>query len=166
MDKSQRQYFLREQLKAIQKELGEEDGKGVETEDLRKKLYDAKMPPEVEKEALNELNSLAAHAGVAPEYSSLQHLLRLVGGAALERSDQRRDRSAEGARDSRCRSLRSRKSEKTHYRISRRAQTQARGKKSDPVLSRPAGSRQDLPRPKHRPSDGSQVRAPKSRRRP
>ena len=37
MDKSQRQYFLREQLKAIQKELGEEDGKGIEVEELRKK---------------------------------------------------------------------------------------------------------------------------------
>ena len=62
MDKSQRQYFLREQLKAIQKELGEEDGKGVEIEELRKKLYEAKMPPEVEKEALKELSSFGAHS--------------------------------------------------------------------------------------------------------
>ena len=58
MDKSQRQYFLREQLKAIQKELGEEDGKGIEIEELRRKLYEAKMPPEVEKEALKELARL------------------------------------------------------------------------------------------------------------
>ena len=62
MDKSQRQYFLREQLKAIQKELGEEDGKGVEIEELREKLYEAKMPPEVEKEALKELSSIGAHS--------------------------------------------------------------------------------------------------------
>ena len=72
MDKSQRQYFLREQLKAIQKELGEEDGKGVEVEDLRKKLYDAKMPPEVEKEALKELGRLERIPEVAPEYSLLR----------------------------------------------------------------------------------------------
>lgn len=72
MDKSQRQYFLREQLKAIQKELGEEDGKGVEVEELRKKLYDAKMPPEVEKEALKELARLERIPEMAPEYSLLR----------------------------------------------------------------------------------------------
>jgi ATP-dependent Lon protease len=72
MDKSQRQYFLREQLKAIQKELGEEDGKGVEVEELRKKLYDAKMPPEVEKEALKELTRLERLPEMAPEYSLLR----------------------------------------------------------------------------------------------
>jgi ATP-dependent Lon protease len=72
MDKSQRQYFLREQLKAIQKELGEQDGKGVEVEELRKKLYDAKMPPEVEKEALKELARLERIPEAAPEYSLLR----------------------------------------------------------------------------------------------
>jgi len=72
MDKSQRQYFLREQLKAIQKELGEEDGKGVEVEELRKKLYEAKMPPEVEKEALKELTRLERIPEMAPEHSLLR----------------------------------------------------------------------------------------------
>jgi ATP-dependent Lon protease len=72
MDKTQRQYFLREQLKAIQRELGEEDGKGVEVEELRKKLYDAKMPPEVEKEALKELGRLQRIPEAAPEYSLLR----------------------------------------------------------------------------------------------
>ena len=72
MDKSQRQYFLREQLKAIQKELGEEDGKGVEIEELRKKLYDAKMPPEIEKEALKELTRLERIPEMSPEHSSLR----------------------------------------------------------------------------------------------
>jgi ATP-dependent Lon protease len=72
MDKSQRQYFLREQLKAIQKELGEEDGKGVEVEELRRKLYDAKMPPDVEKEALKELARLERLPEMAPEHSLLR----------------------------------------------------------------------------------------------
>ena len=72
MDKSQRQYFLREQLKAIQKELGEEDGKGIEVEDLRRKLYDAKMPPEVEKEALKELARLERMPEQAAEYSLMR----------------------------------------------------------------------------------------------
>ncbi len=72
MDKSRRQYFLREQLKAIQKELGEEDGKGVETEELRRKLYEAKMPPDVETEALRELTRLERIPEMAPEYSLLR----------------------------------------------------------------------------------------------
>ena len=72
MDKGQRQYFLREQLKAIQKELGEADGKDIEVEELRKKLYDAKMPPEVEKEALKELARLERIPEAAPEHSLLR----------------------------------------------------------------------------------------------
>jgi len=72
MDKSQRQYFLREQLKAIQKELGEEDGKDVEVEELRRKLMEAKMPPEVEKEALKELSRLERIPEAAPEHSLLR----------------------------------------------------------------------------------------------
>jgi ATP-dependent Lon protease len=72
MDKSQRQYLLREQLKAIQKELGEADGRGMEVEELRKKLYEAKMPPDVEKEALKELTRLERIPEAAPEYSLLR----------------------------------------------------------------------------------------------
>src|SRR3972149_4152920 len=72
MDKSQRQYFLREQLKAIQKELGEEDGKTVEVEELRKKLYEAKMPPDVEKEALRELNRFERIPEMAAEHSLIR----------------------------------------------------------------------------------------------
>jgi ATP-dependent Lon protease len=72
MDKTQRQYFLREQLKAIQKELGEEDGKSVEAEELRKKIFEAKMPPDVEKEALRELSRLERIPEMAAEYSSMR----------------------------------------------------------------------------------------------
>ncbi len=75
MDKSQRQYFLREQLKAIQKELGEEDGKGSEVEELRKKLYAAKMPPEVESEALKELARFERIPEMAAEHSMLRTYL-------------------------------------------------------------------------------------------
>jgi ATP-dependent Lon protease len=75
MDKTQRQYFLREQLKAIQRELGEEDGKGVEAEELRKRIFDAKMPPEVEKEALRELSRLERIPEIAAEYSTLRTYL-------------------------------------------------------------------------------------------
>ncbi len=75
MDRTQRQYFLREQLKAIQKELGEEDGQSQEVEDLRKKIYDAKMPPEVEKEVLRELTRFERIPEIAAEYSALRTYL-------------------------------------------------------------------------------------------
>jgi ATP-dependent Lon protease len=75
MDRTQRQYFLREQLKAIQKELGEEDGQRLEVEELRKKIYEAKMPPEVEKEVLRELSRFERIPEVAAEYSALRTYL-------------------------------------------------------------------------------------------
>jgi ATP-dependent Lon protease len=75
MDRTQRQYFLREQLKAIQKELGEEDGQRPEVEELRKRIYEAKMPPEVEKEVLRELTRFERIPEVAAEYSALRTYL-------------------------------------------------------------------------------------------
>ena len=58
MSKTQREYFLREQLKAIKSELGEIDDKAQEIGELREKIKKAKMPPEVEKEANKQLNRL------------------------------------------------------------------------------------------------------------
>jgi len=67
--KTQRQYFLREQLEAIQKELGEFDQRGGELDDLRKRVAGAKMPPEVEKEAIREIDRMAKIPTMSPEYS-------------------------------------------------------------------------------------------------
>jgi ATP-dependent Lon protease len=58
MSKTQREYFLREQLKAIKAELGEIDEKAQEISELREKIKKAKMPSEVEKEANKQLNRL------------------------------------------------------------------------------------------------------------
>ena len=74
IDKTQREYFLREQLKAIQKELGEIDERTEEVLDLRKKIEKAKMPEKVEKEAQKQLNRLekmhpdSAEAGTIRAY--------------------------------------------------------------------------------------------------
>jgi ATP-dependent Lon protease len=59
MDKAQREYFLREQMKAIQRELGEVDDRQEEFEELKKKIKKASMPEEVEKIALKELKRLS-----------------------------------------------------------------------------------------------------------
>lgn len=58
IDKTQREYFLREQLKAIQKELGEIDDKAEEIKEFRRKIEDAKMPENVAKEAEKQLKRL------------------------------------------------------------------------------------------------------------
>ena len=69
MGKMQREYYLREQLKAIQRELGEGDERTVEVDELRAKIHDAKMPEEAEKEALRELDRLSRMSLAAPEYT-------------------------------------------------------------------------------------------------
>src|ERR671913_1044382 len=67
--KNQREYFLREQMKAIQKELGEGDDQAKETEELRAKIEAAGMPDPVKKEALRELDRLSKMPAAAAEYT-------------------------------------------------------------------------------------------------
>ena len=69
MDKAQREYFLREQMKAIQKELGEVDERQEEFEDLKRSVKRAKMPREVEKVALKELRRMSRMSPGAAEYT-------------------------------------------------------------------------------------------------
>ncbi len=69
MSKTQRDYYLREQLKAIQKELGESDDRSQEIETLRTKIEAVGMPDEAKTEALRELDRLAKMSASAPEYT-------------------------------------------------------------------------------------------------
>jgi ATP-dependent Lon protease len=69
VQQSQRDYYLREQLKAIQKELGEQDEGQREVDELRKKIDEANMPEDVKKEALKELSRLGRMSPMAADYS-------------------------------------------------------------------------------------------------
>jgi ATP-dependent Lon protease len=69
INKTQREYFLREQLKAIQKELGEGGEAGAEIKELREKIEAAKMSPEALKIALREVDRLATIPVAAAEYT-------------------------------------------------------------------------------------------------
>jgi len=69
MDKAQREYFLREQLKAIQKELGEVDDRQEEFEELKRNIKKAKMPKDVEKLAFKELKRMARMSPGSAEYT-------------------------------------------------------------------------------------------------
>ena len=75
IEKVQRDYFLREQMKAIQKELGEKDEQAAETEEFRKKIEDAKMPEEAEKLARRELERLSRLPTAAAEYGVIRTYL-------------------------------------------------------------------------------------------
>ena len=69
VDRAQKEFFLRKQMEAIQRELGEGDEKTLEINELRIKIKEAKMPPEVEKEADRELMRLAKMPLAAAEYT-------------------------------------------------------------------------------------------------
>jgi len=75
LSQSQREFYLREQLKAIQKELGEGDDATRETDELRKKLEAAGMNEEVKAEAMRELNRLARLSPASPEYGVTRNYL-------------------------------------------------------------------------------------------
>jgi len=72
MSKTQREYFLREQMKAIRTELGEGDERSEEVEDLRKRIKKAKMPKDIEKEAKKQLERLDAMHPDAVESAMLR----------------------------------------------------------------------------------------------
>ncbi len=69
LDKGQREYYLRQQLKAIQDELGEGDERTMEVNELKKKVEEAKLPPEAKKEADRELSRLEKMPPQAAEYT-------------------------------------------------------------------------------------------------
>jgi ATP-dependent Lon protease len=69
INKTQREYYLREQMKAIQKELGEGDERGTEMDELRKKIEEAKMSEDANREATRELDRLQRMSPGSPEYT-------------------------------------------------------------------------------------------------
>ena len=75
MDKTQREYYLREQLKAIQRELGETDEHTAEINEIREKIEKAQLPPEIEKEADREVDRLSKMPPQAADYSMVKTYL-------------------------------------------------------------------------------------------
>ncbi|MDD4242359.1 MAG: endopeptidase La [Smithellaceae bacterium] len=69
IDKNQREYYLRQQLKAIKQELGESDENAVETEEYRKKIEEKNLPDEAKAEALRELERLSRMNPSSAEYT-------------------------------------------------------------------------------------------------
>ena len=75
IEKMQHEYFLREQLKAIQRELGEGDEQAADIEEFRRRIEEAKMPEEAEKQARRELDRLSRLPTAAAEYGVIRTYL-------------------------------------------------------------------------------------------
>jgi ATP-dependent Lon protease len=86
--KSQKEFLLREQMKQIQEELGEEDSKQGETNELRSKVENAKMPEEVRKIAEKELRRLERINPASPEYTVSRTYLDYLTGIPWQTSTQ------------------------------------------------------------------------------
>jgi ATP-dependent Lon protease len=86
VQQSQRDYYLREQMKAIQKELGEQDEGQRDVEDLRQKIEAAGMPDDVKKEALKELARLQRMSPMAADYGLTRNYIEWLAVLPWNRS--------------------------------------------------------------------------------
>jgi ATP-dependent Lon protease len=86
VQQTQREFYLREQMKAIQKELGESDETTRDVEDLREKIEKAGMPDEVKKEALKELNRLSRMSPMAADYGVTRNYIEWLAVLPWTRS--------------------------------------------------------------------------------
>src|SRR6186713_3380225 len=92
MEKAQKEYYLNEKMKAIQRELGRKDEKGNEVEDLKKKIEQARMPKEIERKAIDELKRLEAMPPMSAEATvSRNYLDWLIAVPWHKKSKESRD---------------------------------------------------------------------------
>src|SRR5512134_497672 len=92
MERAQKEYYLNEKMKAIQKELGRKDDRGSENEELRKKVEQARMPKDAEEKALQELKRLEAMPPMSAEATvSRNYLDWLIAMPWAKKTRERKD---------------------------------------------------------------------------
>ena len=162
--KNQREYFLREQMKAIQKELGEGDDQTKEIEELQEKIEAAGMPEPVKKEAVRELDRLSKMPVAAAEYTvSRTYLDWLVALPWNKRTDEVIDLpKTKATLDADHSGLEKAKDRILEYLAVRKLNPDGQG--ADPLLRRPSRRRQDVARAIDRRVARPQVRARVARR--
>ena len=144
MDKTQREYYLRQQLKAIQEELGERDPAEAEVEELREQLAELELPER--RAQAGRPRALAAGEAAARVRRARRHphLAGVDRLAAVERAHRRQPRPRARPRGARRRPLRHREDQGPHHRVPRGAQAHARGRaarRSSASSGRPASAR-------------------------
>ena len=97
LSSQQREHILREQLRHIQKELGEGDEKSAEIAELREAIEKAGMPKEAEDQAKKELRRLERMPEASPEYGMIRDLSGLADRAAVVEARPRKHRHRGGA---------------------------------------------------------------------
>ena len=160
VDKNQREYFLREQLKAIQKELGEADAQGREILKLREKLDAAGLPEEVRVKADEELERLAVMPTMSPEVGMVRSYLEWLAALPWIERDRGSARHRPGGEGAGPAPLRPPADQGAHPGVHGGPQAGG-GQDAQPghLLRRAAGGRQDQPRQGDCPGDRPQVRA-------
>jgi hypothetical protein len=166
MDKTQREYILREQLKAIQRELGEDDPQQAEINELRERSSSPAMPDEVKEKALKEIDRMSRIPSASP------------GGQGSSAPTSTGSSACRGASRpmTTWTSRRPPVLDEDHYglekikerileylAVRKLAETDPQ---PHPAVRRPARRRQDEPRQEHRPRHGPQVRADEPGRHP
>ncbi len=96
VQQSQRDYYLREQLKAIQKELGDLDDAQKDIDELREKIEAAGMPEETKKDALKELNRLSRMSPMAADYSLTRNYIEWLAVLPWAKSSAGESRHPQG----------------------------------------------------------------------
>ena len=147
MERAQKEYYLNEKMKAIQKELGRKDDQGNEVDELRKKIEQARMPKEAEEKALQELKRLEAMPPMSAEATvSRNYLDWLIAVPWFKRTRESRDLEAR-REDPERGPLRAREDQGAHPRVPGRApaREEAEGARSCASSARPAWARPRSP---------------------
>ena len=164
MEKTQREYYLNEQMKAIQKELGDEDGKD-EMSELEERIKSTRLTKEAREKALAEVKKLRQMSPMSAEATVVRNYLDWLLSIPWQKRSKIKKDLADRANDSGRRSFRPGQSQRAYRRVSRRAAARQQADRADLVPRRPARCRQDLARQVDRESDGPRIRSHVARRR-
>ena len=163
MEKAQKEYYLNEKIKAIQKELGR--GEKSEIDELKKAHRGSRHDQRRAGEGHGGAQAAGEHAAHVRRIHRQPQLPRLAAGGAVEEEVQGNPRSQVRRKRARKRSLRPREDQGTHPRISRRAPPGQESQGLDPLLRRTSRRGQDLARHVDREGHRTQVRPHVARRR-
>ncbi len=152
MSKSQREYFLREQMKAIKQELGDIDGKSEEADDLKGKIEAAGMPEEVKKEAEKQLRRLEGMHPDSAESSVVRTYLDWMVELPWKKETKDNIQHRKGEGDPRRGPPRPREGQGADPRIPVRPQAEGQDEGADPLLRRSPGRRENVPRASRSPA--------------
>ena len=158
MEKTQREYYLNEQMKAIQKELGDEEGKD-EMSELEERIKSTKLTKEAREKALGEVKKLRQMSPMSAEATVVRNYLDWLLVDPLAEALEDQEGPADRPDDPRRRPFRPRQGRGADRRVSRRPAARQQADRPNSLPRRSARSRQDLARQVDREGHGPRIRA-------